>query len=217
MASPLIAAKDEAVAIAFWASCTDVDKLLDRFPEATEREFLDDAVKMGCYLKYRSDGMEHPLAAMQACRRGPQMKNSDRTFNQGQRRKMNGIEDGIMRQLLKYAGQAGIKTQGKFYVGGLARRGLGPRDPQAWVSTTDDILEVARKRNLEVEGVVNHKSSEPPPPKRIPLAADIVQSLCQAELKRDPELAAKVGRSPKQMAELRERIVAKHSRKNRSL
>lgn len=209
----LILEKDTATAEKFFAKCGELKPLFEKFPEAAEGEIAEDWVKMGCYFTYRLAGMEHSLAAMQACRRGPRMKNSDRTFNQGARHRMSNIDDKMMRSMLRMAHSAGVQTQGKFYVAGLARRGLAYRDPHAWVSTTDDILAVARRRNLEVEGVVNHKASEPPPPKRTRLAADIAAELLQKELKK-PE-NAHVRSDRKRVRALREQIVAKHSRQPR--
>lgn len=185
---------------------------MDRYPECSDLEIVSDAMRLGCYLSYREQGMDHALAAMQACRRSPQMKNSDRTFNQKARHRMDTMQDSIRKVILERAQKAGINTQGKYYCGGLADR-RGARDPSAWVSTTSDVLEVARRRNLDVRGAVEHRASESPPPKRVAIAPDILNGLVQKRVASDPALQERVRRNPRAIQAVREELTAKHAKR----
>jgi len=79
----------------------------------------------------------------------------------------------------------------------------GWRDPEAWVSSSDDVLRVAKKRNRRVEGAVSHEPI-PEPPKRTLLSESIIRDELRKERKRHPR--AKVG-------ELREKIIERHAYK----
>lgn len=213
----LIAEKDCQLATKFWASLSDVGGIMEKYPEAwNDAELCEDWVFLGCYLHYRESGVDHSLAAMQACRRGPHMKGSDRAFMEGQRRKMEGSSDDLMRDMVKMAKGAGIKTQGRFYMAGLADR-RGYRDPGAWVSSIDDVKRVCRERNYECRGIVEHRADERPPAPKKAIAEDIVTELAAKALGSDTELRHRVregGR--KAYAALREQIAAKHARKTKS-
>lgn len=144
------------------------------------------------------------------------MKGSDRAFMEGQRRKMEGSSDELMRDMVKMAKGAGIKTQGRFYMAGLADR-RGYRDPGAWVSSIDDVKRVCRERNYECRGIVEHRADERPPAPKKAIAEDIVTELAAKALGSDTELRHRVregGR--KAYAALREQIAAKHARKTKS-
>ena len=157
-----------------------------------------------------ANGESVEWAAMCACQQPPGSRNTDRAFCQGAQKRMNSMGDYLRNQIVKRAEAAGISTQGKFYKAGLGRY----TDPAAWVSTADDVLAVAKARNLNVEGVINHKAAERDmKPKRVKLAPDIVRSTERELLKASPELAAKVKKNPKARRELREAIVAKHGKR----
>jgi len=125
-------------------------------------------------------GESPQLALMFASRSGPVMGGSDRTFNEGQRRAMGEDHSVCRDRVVKIAERAGISTHGKYYMGQLGRYD----DPMAWVSSVDDVKEVARKKNLHVDGLVKHKAREVPPPPPVVLAEDIKQRLVKQELTR---------------------------------
>jgi len=75
-------------------------------------------------------------------------------------------------QYLAPARKAGVSINGKVYQHGLARF-IG--DPQAWVSSPDDV----RKRAIEMGGECEHfkiKAQEQPPKEDIVIGEDIVQN-----------------------------------------
>jgi post-segregation antitoxin (ccd killing protein) len=143
-------------------------------------------------------------ALMVATQTPPGTKGTDRAFLEG--RQNNQQLDELPKLQAKYmvreARQAGINISGKHYVAGLADR-RGWKDPAAWVSSTDDILRVARKRRLNVSGSVNHDPA-PEPKRPVVLSESIIRDEMRKELRRNP-------RAPK--GELRERIIEKHAYK----
>lgn len=182
----------------------------------TRLEMLRDDVKrhgpeaVALFEQILAQGETPEWAAMCACRQAPGTRNTDRAFCQGAQRRMNSMGSYLQEQIVKRAQKAGINTQGKYYKAGLGRY----EDPAAWVSCADDVLAVAKARNLNVEGVINHKAVEREiKPKRVPLAEDIIQAKAKEILKAEPDTAAKVKRSAKAKRELRERIIATYSRK----
>ena len=201
---------DEARAREFLAT-HDIPSVLARYPESGDIELQSDWVKLGCYLCYREQGVEHRWAMMSAVRRAPQMKNSDRTFNEGRRRMMNGMDAVNQRKILELARKAGINTQGKFYVGGLGTY----TDKCAWVSTIDDMREVVQKRNLNASGVLNVQGLEVPPPPPVPLAEPLVKEYMGKYLKRDPALRERCRKRPKARRELREMVITKHGKQRK--
>jgi len=141
-------------------------------------------------------------AEMCALRTPPGTKGSDRAFMEG--RYNNQQLDGMPRRQAEYvsreARQAGINISGKYYCGGIADS-RGWRDPAAWVSGTDDVLAVAKARNLTVEGAVNYDPGVAEP-KRTTLNERIVQEEVRREAKRNPKAK-----------DLREKVIEKHALK----
>jgi len=180
--------------------------------EDVRRDMLDDEVRLAgraawsLYQSILAAGETREWAAMCALRQAPGSKNTDRAFSEGARRQMNGMSEVNRRKLLEVARKAGINTQGKCYKGGLGRAD----DPAAWVSTADDVIAVAKAKQLDVSGVVNVNAGREVAPKKVALAPDIVARLEKEYCAADPALKAKVVKSPKARRELRERIVATH-------
>lgn len=143
-------------------------------------------------------------AAMVATQIAPGTKGSDRAFMEGRMNNQQ-LDEMPVRQA-KYVAQeareAGINISGKYYCGGLADK-RGWRDPEAWVSSNDDILRVARKRGKTVAGSVNHDAGPPPPPKRKVLSERIIRDEIAKERRRNP--------SVKDTRELREKIIERHA------
>jgi hypothetical protein len=141
-------------------------------------------------------------ASMCALQCPPGIKGTDRAFNQGRynQQQFDDMPKLMAEHMLREAREAGISTAGKQYVGGLADK-RAHKDPEAWVDSTADIVRVARKRNLTVEGIVSHKGI-PVPPKRAPLSEKIIAEDMRRYRKLHPN---------KKAGELREMIIAKHS------
>jgi hypothetical protein len=143
-------------------------------------------------------------ALMVALQEPPGTKGTDRAFLEG-RQNNEQLDDMPRRQaayVAKEARQAGINISGKYYCAGIADK-RGWRDPAAWVTSSDDVLRVARKRKLHVTGSVNYDPGEAPP-KRVLLSESIIKDELRKEKRKNPK--AKTG-------ELREKIIAKHAYK----
>ena len=144
------------------------------------------------------------FAAMCALQTPPGTKGTDRAFMEG---RMNNQQlDGMPKLQAEYitrdARSAGINISGKYYCGGLAD-GRGWKDPEAWVSSNDDILRVAKKRNKSVTGSVNYDAGAAPPPKRVALSERIIKEEIAREKRLDPGI--------KDTRALREKIIEKHA------
>lgn len=187
-------------------------KLVEKYRSEIEsdRELSDDGVKACMFMHLCEQGVDPVFAKMHACRRASGSRGTDRAFNQGQRRRMTNMDAYNRDKLLEIAKKAGINTSHKFYCGGLGR----PNDPAAWVSTDSDVLEVARKRNLEVTGPVEHSAVYVPDPDEAkPLAEDIIQDRMSRILSKNPAVAEKYRKNPKKVSsQLRDKIVETHGR-----
>ena len=139
----------------------DLLDLYEKYESELDAEIRQDELTLARYFMYRENGQSPRFAAIAACQRAPGTKGSDRAFNEHARRRMDRMHATNQERILGIAKRAGINTQGKYYVGGLGRY----NDPAAWVSTTDDILSVAKARNLNVEGSVNHTATPVGPPR----------------------------------------------------
>ena len=209
--STCIAEFDHARTQQFYAR-DDAAVLIGRYMHEMDSELRADMDKAALYVMLREQGVDSVFANMRACRRTPGAANVDRHFCSGQREKMEGMAPKARDRIVRIAQRAGISTQGKFYVGGLGRY----HDPGAWVSTIDDVLATAKKRNLNVDGVVRHKAvSGLEPPSKPPLAEDLVTRYVRKYTTEDPGLGEQVKRSPKKMRELREKVIATHGKVKR--
>lgn len=143
-------------------------------------------------------------ALMVATQTPPGTRGTDRAFMEG-RYNDQWLDDMPKRQaerILRDARAVGINPNGKTYVGGLADH-RAHRDPEAWVDSTADVLRVAKKRNLTVEGIVNHKGTQIPqkPP-----------ALNERIVKEDMKHYRRL-HPGKSTAELREMVISKHALK----
>lgn len=165
------------------------------------------------YVQIINAGETERWATMCALKSPPGSRNTDRAFCEGQRRKMDDMHPKTRKRLVEVAKQAGIQTDGKFYMSGLG----GHTNPAAWVSSAEDVITSCKVQNKGVEGVLNFRpprTIEKPPPD-VPLAEHLVQEFAAKELKADPALAEKVRKNPKAKGALREKVIAKYGRKKR--
>lgn len=143
-------------------------------------------------------------ATMVALQQPPGTSGTDRAFLEG-RQNNEQLNDMPRRQaayVANEARQAGISISGKYYCAGIADK-RGWKDPEAWVTSNDDVLRVAKKRRLHVTGNVNYDPGEAPP-KRVLLSESIIKDELKKEKRKNPK--AKDG-------ELREKIIEKHAYK----
>jgi hypothetical protein len=162
------------------------------------------------YLEYIARGDAPGTAIMYASKRPPGTKNTDQAFCQGARHRMESMSPRVRKALLFKAKQAGISTDGKFYVSGLG----GHTNPAAWVSSAEDVITSCKVQNKTAEGVVNYKGTvkEVAPP-NIPLADDLVAEMAHKICKAEPGTAEKVRKSKKARGELRERVIATYGKR----
>lgn len=178
----------------------------------TNPEITSSSHRLAIFNQCIANGETVRFAEMCALQQAPGTRNTDRAFSEGAHRQMESMSEVNRRGLQKLAKRAGISTDGKFYKGSLGR----PTDPAAWVSTADDVLSVARKRNLNVEGVINHKAVDiVQPPKKRTIAPDIVNDLVRRQMTQDESLAHRVRQGKTKINEVREMVIEKHSRKPR--
>lgn len=156
------------------------------------------------YRQMIRDGQSERFAIMCSLQVAPGTKGTDRAFMEGRmnNQQLNDMPAYQANYMIRDAKKAGINISGKHYCAGLADK-RGWKDPEAWVSSNDDVLRVAKKRQLTVAGSVNY---DPPvqPPKRVKLNEKIITREV-AKLRRS-EPKASVG-------ELRERVIEKHAYK----
>jgi hypothetical protein len=143
-------------------------------------------------------------AIMCALQVAPGTKGTERAFMEGRNNneQLDGMPAKQAQYITKEARAAGINISGKYYCGGIADS-RGWKDPEAWVSSNDDVLKVAKKRRMMVTGSVNYDPG-PSPPKRKLINESIVSDLVARERRKNP--SAKV-------AELREKVIDKHAYK----
>lgn len=153
------------------------------------------------------NGQSPVFAHMCVSRESWSVRNSDKAFNEGQRRKMSNMTENNRDRMVEIARKAGINTNGKYYVGGLGRY----NDPHAWVSTADDVIDVCKKKNLTATGVVNHKAREVGPVKRKDLADDIVRRKVSEKLEADPALSERVRRGKTHVGDVVEQVRSTHA------
>lgn len=160
-----------------------------------------------------TNGTAPKMALMLASRHGPEMKGSDRAFNEGARRKMESMP-AVNRKIHELARQAGISTDGKYHVSGLGRYD----NPLAWCSTIEDAKLSVKMQGLNATGLFEYTAPEQPPAERVPLAPDLVAAAVSERLSQ-PEHSKVRTLPPKQRAEavaaLKSQVVSEHGRPHR--
>lgn len=154
------------------------------------------------FRKMIADGQTMAFALMCSLQQPPGTKGSDRAFMEG-RYSGNWMDELPKRQanwMVKEARAAGINPSGKFYLSGIADK-RGHLDPEAWVDSIDDVKRVAKKRNLNVQGMVNIEAS-PEAPRNVALNPKIERELARKEVAKSPKLS---------MADAIERVRKKHA------
>ena len=141
------------------------------------------------YVRMVEDGQNPRFAEMCALQTPPGTRGTDRAFMEG---RMAGnwadtLPKGVAGKMMQEAQAAGISTTGKFYMGGIADK-RAHRDPEAWVDSTSDVLRVAKKRDLEVHGIVDYVPPQKAPPKEIDINPRILNEHVRAEMKKNPGL-----------------------------
>lgn len=146
------------------------------------------------YLQCLENGCTPVLAEMLASRSFPGTKGTDRAYMQG--RQLGGAQfEGIPlvgRHHLKIAHDAGVSVTGKWYAGTLARPGF-PGDPEAWVSSLDDLRAIVKRRGWTCTGAVEIKEPRylDVEPQAYHVADDLVEQYVEDAIAEDPALEMK--------------------------
>lgn len=161
------------------------------------------------YVRMVQDGQHPRFAEMCALQAPPGTRGTDRAFMQGRLggEWLNSLPKKQAAWLVGQAKAAGIDTNGKFYMGGIADK-RGHLDPEAWIDSTADILRVAKKRDLEVHGIVDYVPPQKGPPKEVDINPRILREHVREEMKANPKL--KRGEA---IEKVKERIVPRWKRK----
>jgi hypothetical protein len=168
------------------AEASTIDALLDVYNTlpsdervASQRMADDDLVR---YLEMRLGGQSHKFAEMMATRSFPAIR-TDSEYNKG---RCNGNQfeavPGLGNLLRKQAEAAGVSTTGKYYCHGLAEY---PGDPEAWVGGRGDVLAVAKKKGMSVQGSVEYTHPERAPMADVEIADDLIQREVEQVMARD--------------------------------
>lgn len=108
------------------------------------------------YYNLVSKGETPQMSHMLAMRQSPRMLGGDQYFCEGNRRKMMDMDESSRDELVRVAKKNGINTGGKYHHSGIG----AASDPGSWVSSSDDLLDVCKKRGLSCEGAVTYKAPE---------------------------------------------------------
>jgi len=150
------------------------------------------------------NGQSERFAIMCSLQVAPGTKGSDRAFMEGRlnNQQLDDMPVNQARYISREARGAGISIEGKYYVGGLAD-GRGWKDPEAWVSSSDEILKVAKKRHRMVQGNVSYDPG-PEAPQRKVMSERLIKEYVAKERKTDKKTP---------LADLRAKVVEKHAYK----
>ncbi len=137
-----------------------------------------------------ANGMTERFASMCALQQPPGTRGTDRAFMEGRYANewMKNQPKALTDRMLRDAHKAGISTSGKFFMGGIADN-RGHCDPEAWVDSTADVLRVAKKRDLEVHGIVEYVPPQKGPPKEVDINPRILREHVRKEMKANPKLS----------------------------
>lgn len=142
------------------------------------------------YRKMMRAGNTQRFAEMCALQCPPGLKGTDRAVMEkrydGQW--LDKLPKHQARRIVTEARAAGINISGKYYMSGLADK-RGHCDPAAWIESAGDIRRVARERNLNVRGIVDHEAVRMDPIKRPALSDRLVRELSRKEMKLNPKLS----------------------------
>ncbi len=163
----------------------------------------DDPRIQAHYEKCLENGCTPKLAESLAFREGPALR-TDVTLLQGH---SNGNQFEKTPQIGNWyrhmARKAGVSTQGKVYLSSLANF---PGDPRAWVSDRHDVQQLVKERGWKVNGAVNQNSQPQEEPKDHRPAGGVAPDIIENELTRAIEQNPEIAPTPKEKADLREKI-----------
>jgi hypothetical protein len=140
------------------------------------------------YARLRSEGLSLKWCEMVVFRQPPGVKGGDRAFMEGRlnNQQFDRMPKDHAQNIITLASRAGINVSGKYYCSGLADK-RGVQDPEAWVDGTGDIMRVAKKRNLSVDGAVTHKGVQEAPQRKA-LSERLTKELMREERAKHPKM-----------------------------
>jgi hypothetical protein len=161
------------------------------------------------YERMVAAGQSPRFAEMCALQHPPGTRGTDRSFMEGRLagQWLDGLPKKQAEWMVREAKAAGITTSGRFYMGGIADK-RGHLDPEAWVDSAGDVLRVAKKRDLEVHGIVDYVPPQKGPPKEVDINPRILREHVKKELKQNPRM-----RREEAVEKVKDRIVPHWKRK----
>lgn len=145
------------------------------------RDVSTDAPVQRAYENMRSSGESHNLSEMLALRTFPGVHGTDSTFMAGTHAQDTPYDN----WRYQAAKEAGVDTNGKRYLSGLARF---PNDPSAWVSDSSDVKRICEERGWNCHGLVEVEAPKDiAPTPDVAIAPEIVQDHVEDCLSAYPE------------------------------
>lgn len=139
-------------------------------------KYSDDPAVEQHYQKCRLNGCSHEFADMLCSRRAP-AADTETSWIAGMKPQFTDEKDAYSQYVMKRAKAAGVNTKRAYYSSQLATS-IG--DPNAWVSSKDDVKRQAARLGCEVTGSVNFTPIQDAPkhewPKQYTVAEDIVET-----------------------------------------
>ena len=141
------------------------------------------------YRKLVKDGQSPRFAEMVSLQIAPGLLGSNDAWMRGRKNGewLDGLPTKQAKWMLKEAKAAGISTEGRYYMSGIADKRCH-LDAEAWVSDREDVLRVAKKRKLELRGQVSYQPPEgvAPPKRANGLNPRLVRELAKKEVRENP-------------------------------
>lgn len=158
------------------------------------------------YEQCLANGCTEKLAEAMAFRQGPALR-TDAAFLQGHSNGNQfaggGMQERIGNFYASRARKAGVSTQGKIYLGGLA---AFPGDPKAWVADRGDVEKVLDERGWSAAGSVNRQKREPEREVDVRVKGGVAPDILDREVARAIAKEPEIAPTPRERRALREKI-----------
>lgn len=142
------------------------------------------------YRKMIQAGNTHRFAEMCALQLPPGLRGTDRAVMQDRYagQWLDKMPPHQARRIVNDATKAGINISGKYYMSGLADS-RAHLDPAAWIESAADIRKVAKLRNLNVRGIVDHEAVNMDPIPKPALSERLIREMSKKEMGANPKLS----------------------------
>lgn len=154
-------------------------------------------------------GNSPAMAMMLLSQQAPGLNGTDTGFSRQRGGLERSLPDRERAEMATAAAKAGFSTAGKHHCSFLG----SPSDPGAWVSSASEAKEEAKRRRLNLSGLIE-TSCEPAPPKPpVRLAPHLVKELTDAKIAGDPETRARIKEKKLKRQDVEAKVIEKHGQK----